>query len=133
MTERRLLAIVARVVLSVLLAGVFYTGWMAVAIPTTKSEFGGLAVKAILWILAPIVTGFGFALGPKTFDLLSPAVGNNSFWKVYKWSLISCAIGGGVVCIFGPMLIVFGMFVAGTLSVVAHEVITKGKGGSLTK
>ena len=95
MTERRLLAIVARVVLSVLLAGVFYTGWMAVAIPTTKSEFGGLAVKAILWILAPIVTGFGFALGPKTFDLLSPAVGNNSFWKVYKWSLISCAIGGG--------------------------------------
>lgn len=76
----------ARVVLSVLLAGVFYTAWMVVAIPIIK----------------------------------------NSFWKAYKWFLISCAIGGGIVSIFGQMLIVFGMFVAGTLSVVVHEVIIKG-------
>ena len=132
MTERRLLAVVARAVLSVLLAGVFYIGWMAVAIPTIKSGVGGLAVKAMLWILAPIVTGFGFALGPKTFDLLSTATGNNSFLKTYKWSLISCEIGGGVVCIFGPMQIVFGMFVAGMLSTILQEVIRVRKKPCLT-
>ena len=65
-----MLAVVARVVLSILLAGIFYTGWMAVAIPTIKAGFGGLIVKVMLWILAPIITGFGFALGPKIFELL---------------------------------------------------------------
>ena len=35
------------------------------ALPTFKSEFGGFAVKAIIWILAPILTGLGFAVGPK--------------------------------------------------------------------
>lgn len=122
MTSRRLLAIVARVGLSVLFAGVFYTGWMAVAIPTIKSGFGGLVVKIIFWILAPIVTGLGFALGPKIFESLLPAANKSSFWTTYKWSLASCAIGGGVVCMFGPMLIVFGMFAAGTLSVILREV-----------
>jgi len=122
MTARKLLAIVARVALSILFAGVFYTGWMAVAIPTIKSGLGGLAVKAILWILAPFVTGFGFALGPKAFDLLSRAPARNSFWRTYKWCLGACAIGGGVVCIFGPMLIVFVMFDAGVLSITLHEV-----------
>ena len=39
---------------------------------------------------------------------------------------ISYAIGDGIVCIFGPMLIVFGMFVVGKLCVIVHEVITKG-------
>jgi hypothetical protein len=30
-------------------------------------------------------------------------------------------LGGGIVFVFGPMLIVFGMFAAGTVSVVLHE------------
>ena len=121
MTARGLLAITLRVARSVLFAGVFYTGWMAVAIPTIKSGFGGLVVKVLLWIVAPAITGFGFALGPAVFDLLSPAAHEHSFWKTYKWSLVSCAIGGGVFCIFGPILIVFGMFTAGVLSIALQE------------
>jgi len=123
MTTKRLLAIVVRVALSVLLAGVFYTGWMAVAIPTIKAGFGGWIVKVALWILAPIVIGFGFALGPKIYDLFSPAARKSSLWKAYKRCLAGCAIGGGVLCLFGPMLIVFGMFAAGTLMVAVHAVI----------
>jgi len=126
MVNRKLLAIVTKVALSVLFAGVFYTGWMVVAIPTIKSGFGGLVVMIMLWILAPIITGFGFALGPKIFDLISSEANKSSFWTTYKWCLAGCAIGGGIVCIFGPMLIVFGMFLAGTLSILVHEVITKG-------
>jgi hypothetical protein len=124
MTTRRLLAIVARVALSILLAGVFYTAWMAVAIPTIKAGFGGWIVKAVLWFLAPIVTGFGFALGPKAFELLSPAARKSSLRKAYKWCLAGCAIGGGVLWLFGPMLIAFGMFAAGTLVAAVHALIS---------
>ena len=119
-TIRALLGILLRVAVSLPFAGIFYTGWMAVAIPALNSDFGGIVVQILLWILAPIVTALGFAVGPTACRLLGSA-GRSHFWETYKWCLIGCAIGGGVVCIFGPMLIVFGMFVGGTLSVVLHE------------
>ena len=65
MTIKRLLGVLVRVALSVIFAGIFYIGWMAIALPTFKSGFGGLVVKAVIWILAPILTGLGFAVGPK--------------------------------------------------------------------
>jgi hypothetical protein len=37
--------------------------------------------------------------------------------------MIGCAIGAAVVYWFGPMLIVFGMFAAGTASVALREVM----------
>ena len=125
MSIRRLLGVVARVVLSLLFAGVFYVGWMAVAIPTIQSGFGGLIAQVILWMVAPVVTGLGFAVGATAFELL-PMTRKGGFWRTYKWCLAGCAIGGGVVCIFGPMLIVFGMFAAGTLSVVLCTVRKEG-------
>ncbi len=121
MTKKRLVAVLGRVAPSVIFAGVFYTGWMAVAIPITKSGFGGSAAQAVMWILAPIVTGLGFAAGLKIFELLTSSY-KTGFWEIYMWSLAGCAIGCGIVWGFGPMLIVFGMFVIGTLSVVLHEV-----------
>jgi hypothetical protein len=39
------------------------------------------------------------------------------------WPLIGCSLGAAAVFWFGPMLIVFGMFVAGTASVVVREVL----------
>jgi hypothetical protein len=71
MAKKRLAIVSGRVVLSVIFAGIFYTGWMVIAIPITKSGFGGSAVHVLIWILAPIVTGLGFAAGPKIFELLS--------------------------------------------------------------
>ncbi|MFX0198540.1 MAG: hypothetical protein ACFFCW_20665 [Candidatus Hodarchaeota archaeon] len=101
---------------------------MAGVIPTIKSGLGGLVVKAILWILALIVTGFGFALGPKIFNLPVSQTDKSCFWKTYKWTLVGCALGGGIVCVFGSMLIVFGMFSAGTLSVILQETSRVAKG-----
>jgi len=115
------LTVATRVAMSVLLGGVFYTGWMAVAILTIKGGFGGLVVKVLLWILAPILTGLGFAVGLRTFDLLGLNADRGSFWRTYKWCLVGCGVGGGIVCVFGPMLIVFGMFAGGTLSVILYE------------
>ncbi len=121
MTIKRLLGVLVRVALSVIFAGIFYIGWLAIALPTFKSGFGGLVVKAVIWILAPILTGLGFAVGPKIFELL-PFTDKTRFWETYKWCLAGCAIGAGIVCVFGPMLIVFGMFATGTMCVVLHEV-----------
>jgi hypothetical protein len=122
MAIKRLLEVIVRAVLSVIFAGIFYTGWMAFAIPVFKSEFGGLALKAVTWILAPILTGLGFSAGSKIFELL-PTTCKTSFLEIYKWCLTGCVIGAGIVWVFGPMLIVFGMFIAGTMSVVLHEVV----------
>ena len=122
MTIKRWLGLLVRVGLSVVFAGIFHIGWLAIAIPILKQEFGGLfvLVKAVIWILAPIVTGLGFAAGSKIFELL-PGTDKSRFWETYKWCLAGCAIGGGIVFVFGPMLIVFGMFAAGTMCVVLHE------------
>ncbi len=114
--------ILVRVALSVIFGGIFYTGWMAIAIPILKSESGSPVVKAVIWILAPILTGLGFAAGVKIFELL-PATYKSRFLETYKWCLAGCAIGGGILWLFGPMLIVFGMFAAGTMSVVLHEAV----------
>lgn len=129
MTIKRLVGVLLRVALSVIFAGIFYIGWMAIAIPTIKSELGGLFVfvKAAIWIIAPIITGLGFAVGSKIFELL-PYTDKTRFWETYKWCLAGCAIGGGILWLFGPMLIVFGMFAAGTLSVVLHEAVRIRKG-----
>jgi len=122
MMIKRLVGVLVRVVLSVIFAGIFYIGWLAIVIPIHESGFGGLFVKAVVWILAPILTGLGFALGIKIFELL-PGTDKAGFWETYKWCLAGCTIGGGIVCVFGPMLIVFGMFAAGTVSVVLHEAV----------
>ena len=122
MTIKTLLLILARVAVSVLFAGIFYAGWMAIAIPIYKSGFGGVVVMAVIWILAPILTGLGFAIGSKIFEFL-PATDKTSFARTCKWSLTGCAIGGAILWMFGPMLIVFGMFAAGTASIVLNEAI----------
>ena len=124
MTIKRLVGVLVRVVLSVIFAGIFYIGWMAIAIPTIKTGFGGFFFRGVIWILAPIITGLGFAVGPKIFELL-PHTDKTRFWETYKWCLAGCAIGGGILWLFGPMLIVFGMFAAGTMSVVLHEAVRR--------
>ncbi len=56
-----------------------------------------------------------------TLVLAGPATDKIHFLETYKWCLAGCVIGAGIVWVFGPMLIVFGMFAIGTLSVVLHE------------
>lgn len=117
----RLSGIFTRVVLSVFFAGIFYIGWMAVAIPVLKSDLD-MPIRIVFWMLAPIVTGFGFAAGHKTSELFVTAE-KSHFGKLCMWYIAGCAFGGGIVFPFGPMLIVFGMFAVGTLSVIVHEIL----------
>ena len=117
---RYLWGVLAKVAASVLFAGVFYFVWMATFLFTIKLD--NFAVELILWIVAPVVTAVGFAAGIAVFERLSNR-SRTRFLHIYRWPLMGCIIGAGVVYWFGPMLIVFGMFATGTASVVLREVI----------
>jgi hypothetical protein len=116
-----LLGAFARIAASVLSAGVFYLGWMAVFI--TASKTGSSVLRGIGWLSAPVVTALGFAAGIWLAERLTGA-GKARFSHIFVWPLVGCAVGAGVVFWFGPMLIVFGMFLAGTASVIFREVLS---------
>jgi len=91
---RSLCGVFIRVFLSVVFAGIFYTAWLAVAIPVTKLGIDSIILKAILWSSAPVMTALGFATGVFIFELLL-GTRKSKFLNIFKWSLIGCAIGAG--------------------------------------
>ena len=109
-----------KIIVSVIFAGIFYTGWLAVAIPVLKS--GLLFAKALCWLLAPVVTAAGFASGIAIFELL-PGTRKSKPRDIVFWPLAGCAIGAAVVFFFGPMLIVFAMFALGAAGILTKEII----------
>ena len=119
MNSKSLLAVVVRVACSLIFAGIFYTGWMAVAIGAFKRGIDNVVVEVVLWLCAAVVTGAGFAVGVA----LLPGARRSKFVDIYKWPLIACVIGAVAVFPFGPMLIVFEMFVLGTASVIIREFV----------
>lgn len=48
MTKKRLVIVSGGVALSIIFPCIFYIVWMVVAIPITKSDFGGLVVQALM-------------------------------------------------------------------------------------
>ncbi len=78
-------------------------------------------VKALLRLSAPVTTAAGFALGIALFERLA-GHSRTAFLRIFLWPLVGCAIGDGVVYWFGPMLIVFAIFAAGTASIAIREV-----------
>jgi len=121
MSLKCLFGLLVRIIVSVIFAGIFYTGWLAVAIPVLKS--GPLFAKALCWLLAPVVTAAGFASGTAIFELL-PGTRKSKPRDIVLWPLAGCAIGAAVIFFFGPMLIVFAMFVLGTSAILTKEIIS---------
>lgn len=107
-----------RVALSLLWACVFYTAWMGAFIAWSRSV--GLVTRALLWVAAPLLTAAGFAFGLTLSRWRVRPLGAQ-FTRNYAWPLLGCAVGAAVVYPFGPMLIVFGMFAAGTMAVAIRE------------
>jgi len=114
----RLLMGLVSVVVSLVCGGAFYFGWMAVFLLTLKLERPVLNV--LLWPLAPVVTAVGFAVGVVIAQRLTGAE-RSGFAHIYRWPLVGCIVAVAVVYPIGPMLIVFGMLFAGTVSVALRE------------
>jgi RsiW-degrading membrane proteinase PrsW (M82 family) len=112
--------LVAEVALSLLFGGIFYAVCLAAFIQAYRMDNAPLQV--IIRLLAPVITAAGFATGIIIHEVLSGAR-RTRFFRIFPWPLIGCAAGAGAVYWFGPMLIVFGMFVAGTASVALREFI----------
>ena len=109
-----------KVAASVLCAGVLYSLWLGAFI--MLSDQVGPVVRGVLWLLAPVVTAAGFGVGLAVAERSSgsrkvPLV------RVFVWPLAGCAVGAAAVYWYGPMLIVFSMFLLGTASVVLREIL----------
>ncbi len=93
---------------------------MSVMIFAFKSGCG-IFIKGALWIIAPFATAAGYMIGIALCNLVLKQHGQK-FLDIYKYPLAGCIAGAAIVLPFGPMLIVFGMFGLGTLSVILREV-----------
>ena len=121
MNRKCFFGLFVRIIISVIFAGIFYTGWMAIAIPVLKSSHS--FARAICWLSAPVVTASGFASGIAIFELL-PGTRKSKPRDIILWPLAGCSIGAAVVFYFGPMLIVFAMFALGTAGILAKEIVS---------
>jgi hypothetical protein len=110
----------ARIASSLLGGGILYSAWMAAFLLTLDVE--SRLLRPALWLSAPVLTGIGFAVGVVSFDRFT-GMRKTGFWSILVWPLVGCGIGAAVVYWFGPMLIVFGMFLAGTVSVAVMEMM----------
>jgi hypothetical protein len=127
MQIRSLTGALTRVVVSLLFAGLFYTGWLAVFLGAFKNSTG--PAKAVWWMIAPVVTAAGFAVGLMVSERLTQPR-REGFIRMFIWPLVGCILGAVVVVWFGPMLIVFGMFLVGTGSVTLREFVIQTRSGS---
>ena len=105
---------------STLCAGVAYVGWLALVLLTKDSA--SAVLRAALWLLAPVVTAAGFAAGSAFFERRDGPL-LKRFARIFLWPLVACSVGAAVVCPFGPMLVVFGMFMAGATSIALREAL----------
>jgi hypothetical protein len=113
-----------RIFLSALSAGVFYSVWMAAFLLVKKLDI--TLAEYLLWALAPVFTSSGFAAGILMLDRMA-GTQTARFLPIFIWPLIGCAVGALVVYWFGPMLIVFGMFVCGSLGIALREMAVRAK------
>lgn len=96
--------------------------WMAAFI--FLKDTGGQVVRVLLWLVAPVVTALGFAVGATLHERLTEGR-RDSFARLYLWPVVGCSVGAVVVFPFGPMLVVFGMFLMGTASMILRELVCR--------
>jgi len=113
-----------KVLMSLFFGGMFYADWLVVFLLFFKEA--NPLLEVVGWLLAPVITALGFTVGIKLFDFLAKEKKEN-FLRIYKWPLVGCIVGAGIVYWFGPMLIVFSMLAVGTLSIIVKEVLSVRK------
>jgi hypothetical protein len=113
---------VVKAAFALVCGGISYLIWLAAFLIAPR--LANPVVEALLWVLAPVETALGFAVG---VAILEPRTrkGIGSFLRIFVWPLVACTLGAVAVYWFGPMLIVFSMLAAGTASVFLREVLQR--------
>ena len=122
MPRRRLRDAAVRAVAALLGGGVFYAAWLALFLVVHRLD--SPLVQLVLWVSAPLATGFGCAVGAWAGARLRH--GSLSIGLVWPWSVAGCIVGALAVFWYGPMLIVFTMLAGGAAAVAAREIIAPG-------
>ncbi len=120
MNLKSLFVFISKMLISILSAGFFYIAWLALFLTIIRLDIA--FVNVFGWLIAPLATALGFALGVYLFETISKRQ-KNGFFELLIWPLIGCIVGALIVVWFGPMLIVFGMFALGTFSVLCREIV----------
>ncbi len=121
---KALLGAVGRVFSSVLLAGISFAGWVAAAdsVMSLVPDAGSSFLRTIYWLLIPVVTAAGFAVGIWMAESLS-GTRKTRFLRIFVWPLVGCAVGAAPLFLIGGPLV----FSLGTASVVLREVLAGRK------
>lgn len=109
-----------RVALSLLCAGVLYAMWLAVFVPAMLAEIR--LVAAVGWVTAPVTVALGLAVGAVVFDRTT-GFGDSRLRSVFRSALVACVGGAILAWPFGLALTVAGMFGAGTIMLLAREIV----------
>ena len=121
---RYLRRLVVRLLLSALCAGLSYFVWLGGFL--LSKDYTGPVMRGIFWVTAPLVTAIGFAAGIVAHERIVRSA-RTGFFRILLWPLVGCTIGAVAIYWYGPMLIVFGMFAAGTASIALRELLLRGK------
>ena len=121
MTTKQIWEICVRISFSLIFAGCFHLGWMSSFILATR--LNNSILNAVLWLLAPVIIASGFTVGIMVFERVFRK-SRTKFLKIYLYPLIGCVIGAASLYWIGPMLIVFGMFGLGTVSIFVRELLS---------
>ncbi len=106
---------VVRVAIAALVGAAFHAAWVALFIFTVSQGASGV-VRAILWLIAPIVTAVGFGLGLTLLQRQHPQP-RTGFARAFVTALSGCAIGAVIMSPIGPMFVGFGVLGGGTVAV----------------
>ncbi len=120
MSYKNFFKIVLKFTFSTISACIFYIAWLFLFL--SLYELNIFIINIFGWLTALIITALGFAVGLKIFELRVRDK-KTKLLNIYLWSLVGCIIGALVVVWFGPMLIVFGMFMFGLISIILREVV----------
>ena len=109
-------AMMIRLFMAIVTGGVGYMLWLVafLLLPATPT------LRTVLWVLAPVVTGAGYALGAHLGERAT-GIERSSWLSLFLWPVLACGIGALITYQFGSMLVVFGVMVAGALAALVRE------------
>jgi hypothetical protein len=104
-----------RITVALLAGTAFHVAWVATFIFAASQGAPGI-LRAMLWLIGPLVTAIGFGLGLTLWQRHDPQR-QTGFARAFMAAVSGCAIGALVMSPIGPMFVGLGILGGGTVAV----------------